>query len=124
MTQIRTAAAMPAATGWMMAAELDNDYQHQAQRNEVLLSRGRYVATLNRIDCEGCAAAVESAVRKIRGVDMAGASPLASRLVFEIGRSGVTVSDIRDVLASVSEALGTVIQLSGLRGPLPVVFSV
>ena len=123
MTQIRTAAAMPVASGWMMAAELDNDYQHQPSSGEVLLPRGRYVAALNRIDCEGCAAAVESAIRKIHGIETTGVSPAGSKLVFEIAGSGVTLSDIRDVLAAVSEALGTVIELSGLRGPFPVVFS-
>jgi copper chaperone CopZ len=126
MPSIRTATAMPTANGWIMAAELDNDYQHQSQSAtaDSLLSTGRYVAVLNHIDCEGCAAAVESAVQKIRGIDMAGVSPKTSTLVFEVvSGATVTLGDVDEMLASVSEALRTVIVVSGLRGPFPLVYS-
>jgi hypothetical protein len=120
---IRTAAAMHGATGWMMAVDFE-DNQPRSHQPETILTRGRYVAALNRVDCDGCAAAVESAVQQIHGVGMAGVTSTNSMLVFEImDGARVHLSDIQETLSSVSEALKAVIVLSGLRGPMPVMFS-
>ncbi len=116
--------AMPVASGRMMASDFDEDTRQESRESDVPLLRGRYVGALNHLDCEGCAASVESAIQQIRGIDMAGVSLPTSALVFEIGlHATVTLADLRDVLASVSEALRTVILLSGLSGPMPIVFS-
>lgn len=119
---IRTAAAMQGAIGWIVAAELDD--AQRTQDADAVLTGGRYVAAIHRIDCEGCAAAIESAVQRIHGVRMAGVAPQSSTLVFEVASGArVDLADIRQTLAGVSEALNTVIALSGLRGPLPALFS-
>jgi len=124
MPPISTAVAMPVASGWMMAVDFNRDRLNESNESDSPLLHGRYMAALNRIDCEGCAASVESAVQQIRGVVMAGVSPVHSVLVFEVASNAtVTVADIRDVLAKVSEGLRTVIILAGLSGPMPVVHS-
>lgn len=120
---IRTAAAIHGALGWILAAQVDNDLP-RSPVSETILTGGRYVAALNRVDCEGCAAAVESAVQRVRGIGMAGVTPQSSTLVFEIADGArVHLSDIQETLAAVSEGLNTVIALAGLRGPLPPLFS-
>lgn len=124
MPPINTAVAMPVASGWMMAVDFNHEDNQSSNDTDSPLLPGRYVAALNRIDCEGCAASVESAVQQIHGIGMAGVAPRSSTLVFEVAsRATVTLADIRDVLAAVSDALKTVILLSGLSGPLPLVYS-
>ena len=120
---IRTAAAMHGATGWIMAMEFENE-QPRGHEPDAVLTHGRYVAALNRVDCEGCAAAVESAVQRVHGVEMAGVAPKTSTLIFEVAPgANVHLADIEGTLMAVSEAVKSVISVSGLRGPLPVMFS-
>lgn len=124
MSTINSAVAMPVACGWMMANDFNRDHQPESNESDSPLSRGRYVAVLNRVDCEGCAASVESAVQQIHGVEMAGVSVQSSTLVFELGiHATVTLADLRDVLAAVSEGMRTVIMLSELSSPMPLVYS-
>ena len=121
MGWLKKVAAMPGTSGWMLAGEPGSSQGSEMPGPEMILSSGCYVATLNRVDCEGCAAAVEAAVQTVPGVKMTGVVPVASVLVFEVtDGSTVPLSDIRQTLRTVSEGIGRVIQLNGVRGPMPV----
>ena len=124
MSNIRSATALPGSIGWILALDFASDSPQWAPDADTPLDQGRYVAVLDRVDCEGCAAAVESAIQNIRGVALAGVQQNSSTLTFEVeGPASVHKADIEEELVAVGKALKRIISVASLRGPYPLLFS-
>lgn len=124
MSSIYRGATLPGSFGWILALDFDNETPKLRADADQPLAAGRYVAVLNTVDCEGCAAAVEDALQAIRGVSLAGVSPQSSTLVFEvIGASSVYMSDILEELSAVSKAMRKMVSIASFRGPYSVMCS-